>query len=336
VSAATASTVAAHFVKGDDAGLVLDAVSKLLGELAGDDAFAVEDVSDAEDPVAAAVDAGRTLPFLGDRRVVVLRDIGRFRSEELAPLLAYLDDPSPTTVMVLVAGGGQTSSRLTNAVRKVGHITDVSVPTGRGRATWLGEHLAATTLKFDRAAADLLSDHLGEDVGRLPGLLATLTAAYGDGARIDVEDLAPFLGEAGGVAPWDLTDAIDAGDTQLAVAQLHRMMEAGDRHPLVIMATLHRHYASMLRLDGSGATNENAAAEVLGVKPYPAKKALTQARRLGIAGLRRAVELLAAADLDLRGASAWPEELVLEVLVARLSRLGPRPSAAASRSRARR
>jgi DNA polymerase III subunit delta len=31
--------------------------------------------------------------------------------------------------------------------------------------------------------------------------------------------------------------------------------------------------------------------------------------------------LLAQADLDLRGAKEWPDELVMEVLVARLSRL---------------
>jgi hypothetical protein len=33
--------------------------------------------------------------------------------------------------------------------------------------------------------------------------------------------------------------------------------------------------------------------------------------------------VMASADLDLRGAKGWPEELVLEVLVARLSRLVP-------------
>ena len=52
---------------------------------------------------------------------------------------------------------------------------------------------------------------------------------------------------------------------------------------------------------------------------FPARKALSQARRLGSKGLRRSVELLAAADLDLRGAQAWPDELVVEVLVARLA-----------------
>ena len=56
----------------------------------------------------------------------------------------------------------------------------------------------------------------------------------------------------------------------------------------------------------------------------PGQKALDQARRLGHDGSRRAVELLAQADLDLRGVKDWPEPLVLEVLVARLAALGRR------------
>jgi DNA polymerase-3 subunit delta len=56
---------------------------------------------------------------------------------------------------------------------------------------------------------------------------------------------------------------------------------------------------------------------------FPAKKALTQSRRLGPAGISRAITLLADADLALRGTVDWSPELVLEVLVARLSRLAP-------------
>ena len=44
--------------------------------------------------------------------------------------------------------------------------------------------------------------------------------------------------------------------------------------------------------------------------------------RSGGSGVARAIALLAQDDLDLRGATDWPEELVMEVLVARLSRLG--------------
>ena len=57
---------------------------------------------------------------------------------------------------------------------------------------------------------------------------------------------------------------------------------------------------------------------------FPARKALAQARRLGPSGVRRAISLLADADLALKGAIDWSGELVLEVLVARLSRLAPK------------
>ena len=125
--------------------------------------------------------------------------------------------------------------------------------------------------------------------------------------------------------PWDLTDAIDRGDTTKSLPLLHRMMRAGERHPLQVMAILHSHYTKLLTLDGADARDEASAAAVLGIKPgFPARKALDQYRRLGSAGVARAIGLLAQADLDLRGAKDWPDELVMEVLVARLSRLGRR------------
>ena len=105
------------------------------------------------------------------------------------------------------------------------------------------------------------------------------------------------------------------------------VLAAGDRHPLQVMATLHAHYARMLRLDGAGVRDEAQAADVLGMKgsTFPAKKALNQARRLGHDGIAEAFRLLSDADLDLRKFTKdWPEQLVMEVLVARLSRLGPR------------
>ncbi len=122
--------------------------------------------------------------------------------------------------------------------------------------------------------------------------------------------------------PWELTDAIDAGHTAGALGLLARMAGAGGRHPLQVMAILHGHYGRLARLDGADAGSEAAVADVLGIKPgYPARKAMQQYRRLGGSGVQRAIELLAAADLDLRGAKDLPDDIVMEVLVARLSRL---------------
>ena len=99
------------------------------------------------------------------------------------------------------------------------------------------------------------------------------------------------------------------------------MIGQGDRHPFQVLGTLHSHFARMLRLDGADVAGEKQAAELLGLKgsTFPAKKALGQARRLGHDRIVRVVDLLAQADLDLRGGKAWPDHLVLEVLVARLA-----------------
>ena len=321
----------AYLVKGGDPVLRADALRALVRDLVGDDdpALVVEDHEPAsDDDLSGLVDAARTPPFLTARRIVIGREISAASSEALRPLLAYLADPLDTTTLVLVTGErGRLSPKLSAAVKAVGHVVDAGVPTQRaGRSAWLAEHVRAGPVRLDAGALKLVDEHLGEDLGRLTSLLATLAAAYGSGARVSVDDVAPFLGEAGAVPPWELTDAIDRGDTAAAVGALHRMLVAGGRHPLQVMAVLHTHLARMLRLDGAGIADPAGAAEALGLKStYPAKKALEQGRRLGHDGVAAAVALLAGADADLRGTKGWPEVLVLEVLVARLSRLAARP-----------
>ena len=74
-----------------------------------------------------------------------------------------------------------------------------------------------------------------------------------------------------------------------------------------------------------------------------AKKALEQSRRLGSSRIAEAINLIAAADLDVRGASGLDSAIVVEILVARLarqtrptraSRPRPAPTASARRQRA--
>ena len=317
----------AYLIKGDDPSLVAQAAHGLVETLVGgsDPSLAVEEFGGpgADDlDVGLVIDACTTPPFLVERRVVMVRDAGRLNAAEGARLTAYLEDPLPTTSLVLVGGGGTIPATLAKSVGKVGDVMNTAVGTGKARSQWLAEHLRGAPVRLDGAATAKLGEHLGGDMGRLAGLLDTLAAAYGVGATVKVNDLAPFLGEAGSVAPWDLTDAIDSGDAAKALGLLHRMTGAGELHPLAAVSLLHRHYRQMLRLDGSGVTSPEEAAELLGLRSaYPAKKALAQSRRLGTARIARAINLLADADLDLRGVSALPGELVLQVLVARLSRL---------------
>jgi DNA polymerase-3 subunit delta len=316
-----------YFIKGDDAILVAQALLTTLDDVVGEDdpGLIVEDLSGDDNAPATAAEAAGTPSFLAPRRVIVIREIGRFTAAEVAPLIDYLAAPLDTSVVVLAAGGGTVPAPLIKAVQKAGEVIDAGTPRGKARTSWVLDKLHEAPVKIDAAAARLIEGHLGEDISRLEPLVTILTAAFGPGAKLGPAQVEPYLGEAGSAAPWDLTDAIDRGDAAAAIEQLHRLMSGAGRHPLGVISSLHTYVSRMARLDGAGVATEGDAAALLGIAAYPAKKALSQSRRLGTEALLRMLGLVADADVDLRGRSSWPPELVLEVLVARLARVG-RPS----------
>ncbi len=307
---------AVYFLRGEEPSLLRDAVNDLVTELLGadDPALALADLAGEDDTVTAIVDAANTPPMFTERRVVVGRALQRFSADQLQPLVGYLADPSPTTSLVLVWEKGRVPQALLAGVKQAGGMQVDTAP-GKG---WLEEQLGSASVHLDKEAKALLASHLGEDVARLRGVLESLTAAYGEGARIDSAAVEPYLGEAGGRAPWELTDAIDAGDITTAIDRLRRVMTE-ERVAVMVIGTLAAHVGRLLRLDGADLTGEPDAASALGIHPFRAKKLAQQARRLGSEGIAQAVGLVAEADLDLRGAKGWPAELVLELLVARLA-----------------
>jgi DNA polymerase-3 subunit delta len=337
---------------GDDPRFRADATKTLIASLLGadDPSLALEEFSltartdggegdtaasgDGPPIVGSALSSAATPPFGTERRVIVIREVGAMNAADADAVARYLADPSPTTALVLVGGGGRIPMALTKAVKSAGGQEIKTAPGRTGDA--LTAALDGADVKLTAAAAHRVSDWLGDDAGRIPALLDVLRAAYGEGARIDVDDLEPYLGEAGGVAPYHLTGAIDKGDGGGALEILHRLRGASF-HPLQVMALLHKHYQRMLRLDDPRVGGEQEAVAALGgkVKPYPASLALRQARLLGGDGLRTAYGHLAKADVDLRGATALPEDAVLEVLIARLAGLSRRAGAGAASNRGR-
>ena len=299
---------------------VLSAVAELVGD--GDRAEVLDEFSGDEYVLADAVISASTPPMLATHRVVVARGLSRFGAADLAPLIAWLDDPCPTTDLVLEWDSGRVPRPLAEAVEASGgHRVASDVPGGaRNRRTWLEERLAEAPVQLDARARASVGDHFGNELSRLGAVLDTLATVFGDGARLSFDDVQPYLGAEGDVPPWELTDAIDNGNVGAALAVLQRMWGAG-RHPLAVTATVANHITRMARLDGADATNEKEAAALLGLRgsTFPARKALDACRRRGSEGIARSVELLAAADMDMRGRSGLDARCVAEILCARLA-----------------
>ncbi len=323
-------------VVGGDATMVDDEVRLVVGEaLDGlDPAFALEDLTvgagdaDAVAIVARVMDALTTPPLLSDRRVVVVRDAQALGAQECRPLLEWLAAPTTTATLVLGVVGPRTH-RLVGAVGDVRHVAVGTRPAER--VAFVTDTFTRHGLQVERSVAQRVVERIGDDVARADALARTLVSIYGT-TTLGFAQIDPYLGAAGDVPEWDLTDAIDAGDVSRAVVVARRMLDSRSRVGVQIVGSLSRHYVRMARVEGAGLTSDAQAAALLGVKPYPAGKALRQAERLGGERLRASVHLIARADLDLKGERSYggrdaegdrdPTELtVIEVLVARLATL---------------
>ena len=204
-----------RLILGDDPVLVGEAVTTTVDELVGDGdrSLMLETLTEADYRTdeglfesAKLLDAARTPPFLTDKRVVVGRHASRFsRKDDYGPIVALLGEDLATTDLVLVWERGiepkvdkmpPVPKALKEAVEIAGGgVVQTSPPRGKGAAGWLREQLGTSSLDFDGAAVAAIEDLIGEDRGRVVGIVRTLEGALGEGARVSAEDVATYGGD---------------------------------------------------------------------------------------------------------------------------------------------
>ena len=324
-------------VVGTDATMVYDAVHNVIAEAVGDldpsfalEDFTAKDVTNAgvESVISRVMGALNTPAFLVDRRVVVVRDAQLFLADEVDQLLDWIGSPTPLTTLVLAVVGTK-SNKL---VKAASDVIEVNVGSRSAeRISFVIEKMAEYRVSVDRVACQQVADQVGDDVARVDALARTLQSIYGT-APINFSHIEPYLGDAGDVPEWDLTDAIDGGDATKAIVVARRMLDSKGRAGLQIVNILQRHYLRMARLEGSGVHGEEEAAALLGINKYPAGKSLRVSERLGPERISTAVHWITQADLNLKGGASYggkdldtdldvTDLTVVEILVARLAKM---------------
>jgi len=328
---------AAVAVVGTDATMVYDAMHNVIGDAVGelDPTFALEDFT-AKDVTAVGIEsvisrvmgALNTPAFLVDRRVVVVRDAQLLLADEVDQLLAWMGSPTPATTLVLAVVGAK-SNKLVKAANEV---VEVNVGSRAAeRVLFVIEKMAEYRVSVDRNVCQQVVDQVGDDVARIDALARSLQSIYGT-APLNFSHIEPYLGDAGDVPEWDLTDAIDGGDATKAIVVARRMLDSKSRAGLQIVNILQRHYLRMARLEGSDARSDEEAATLLGINKYPAGKAVRVSERLGAERISTAVHWITQADLNLKGGVSYggkdldtdldvTDLTVVEVLVARLAKM---------------
>jgi DNA polymerase III delta subunit len=171
-------------------------------------------------------------------------------------------------------------------------------------------------------------DFFGEDVGRIVPFLELLKASIGNRETIDKESLEPFLASPGDVAPWDLTDAIESGQVERSLELLRRMIDAGGKHPLLVLSVLQRRFTDLAAISSNDIRTPQQVRETLKARyksfnrpDFVLDKMLGIARKIGYHRLSRSFELLSMADRQIKGEGGLSPDLAIELLIGKLAHL---------------
>ena len=267
---------------------------------AGDDAQR-GDADGATADAGEVFDELRAFAMFGGRRVVVVRDAEVFVQRHRPLVESYLESPSQGNVLVLRCASLPKNQRVYKLAAKAGEVVPCEPPKQNALPKWITAHAKKEHgLSLDPAAAGLLADLIGDDLGSLDNELAKL-ALQDDGKPVTPEMI------AGGVAfrreqeMWRLTDRLTAGDARGALSTWRQLLATDDSAEFraVTWLSLWLEKASgALRLRRSGRRPFDIAKEL---RIWPANNVeplLKTAEALGPRGLRDATDKLA--ELDYR------------------------------------
>jgi DNA polymerase-3 subunit delta len=275
---------------------------------------------------AAVHDDLETLPFLSPRRLVVVENADPFVSRERSRLERYIGEHPPGStppagILVLELQSLPSNTRLAKLLGEAGSLV-CKTPKSEELPKWCMEWSADRHGKtLPAAAARLLVDLVGADMGQLDQELAKLAAYAGSASRIEAADVDKLVGSSRAENTWKIFDLIGAGQTGESLTLLNRLLDQGE-DPLALLAAFGwqlRRLAQAARLLAQG-TSLGDAVEQAGVPPFARRQAEQQMRHLGRRRLDLLYDWLLQTDFGIKGASPLPPRTLLERLVVQLAR----------------
>jgi DNA polymerase-3 subunit delta len=289
--------------------------------------------------VAALRLAADAMPFLADRRMVILRGlIGRLAgrgggqrrgaararktadsgADEFQALLDYLPDVPWTTSLVLVEDGRLNPEPLVRAIPR-GRAAVRGYPRVLDVPGWLRGRAKLVDVDLDEGAIRELAMLGGSDLRRLDSELRKL-ADYAAGRTVTRADVRELV-SGRDIAVWSLLDGLAERRADKALRALHDLYEQGETPEALLGRDIAPHYRRLMvaRELSLASKQERSRVEVadLGLNPATLGRWSDQAAAFDRSELERALELLLELDRQIKTGETEPEP-ALEVAVARL------------------
>jgi len=239
--------------------------------------------------------AAETLPFLADRRLIIIRDhpaiTGRGEADDR--LISYLPSvPSSAVLLFYCTGKPDARKKLYTAVKKLGGIVTFARLSGSELTRFVTDAFHEAGKECDARTADYLIFTVGSDASLLLSEVAKIASYAGDRPSVTAEDVSALATPSTECTVFQLVDAVVTGQKKRALILMKNQLLNGTE-PAAMLAMLLRQYRFLqhIKIMQYEKQSREFIRSALGVPPFALDQYIRQASAYTGGQVKRAVRL---------------------------------------------
>jgi DNA polymerase-3 subunit delta len=259
-------------------------------------------------------------PMMADRQVIVVKE-AQHLARTIDNLSVYVDNPQPTTVLVLCYKYTKLDKRkkLYKSVQKHGVLFESKKLYENQVSDWIRKILQGKGYQIEAKAALLLVEFLGTDLSRIDKELEKLQLVVPREKGITPSDIEEHIGISKDFNNFELKKAIGERNIVNATRIILYFAQNPKDNPFVVtVSLLHNFFSQLLHYHGLSDHSPKNVASSLRINPYFVNEYQTAARNYPMKKVSHIISQLRELDLKGKGVGAnnmSDADLLKELLV---------------------
>ena len=251
------------------------------------------------------VNAAMQYPLMADKRLIIIKEAQQMRERELGALKAYMENPSPSTVLVLQYKGKKypmTKGKLAAALKKNAVIFESKKIYENKVPQWIISYGRSLGLNIDNHAAGLLTELLGNNLGNIGNELQKLKIAVGDNKNINSESIKKHITLSREYNIFELNKALGMKNHAKVFEIIRNFSLNPSNYPIVFVITvLFGYFSKLIILAENIHKNDKELATLAKINPFFLREYKKSLKNYSKSQLYNVMDILKEYDLKSKG-----------------------------------
>jgi len=268
--------------------------------------------------VMTVLNAAKRYPMMADYQVVLVKEAQEMKwgkddddKKSINPLLSYLENPLPSTILVFCYKYGKFDKRKKTykAIEKHGLVYESAPLYDSKIPGWIESFISDKGYKASQQATLMLSEYLGNDLSKIANELEKLMLNVAPGQEITLDLIHNNIGISKEYNVFELQTALGKKDV-VKVNRIINYFEANPKsNPIVLMlGNLNNYFSKVLAYHYVKDKSQQNLARELGVNPYFVKDYEMAARNYNYGKTMEIIAYLREYDLKSKGVESTADD----------------------------